>query len=265
MAFAPMERSRGAPVNAGAFTRMTPTRRIAFAAGVLFIITFVTSIPALYLYQPVLDNPAGYIAGAGADNRIFLGAFLELLLIVANIGTAVVLFPILKRQSEILALGWVMARLVESAFIAVGILSVLAVVSLQQDAANAGSGSLAVVLAAIKDWTFLLGPGFVVGIGNGLLLGYLMYQSGLVPQRLAMLGLIGGALICASGIAVLFGVIQQGGTVQGIATIPEFFWELSLGIYLTVKGFRPCPILSAGGLDDVTVIGPGPVAAPVGT
>jgi len=233
---------------------------IARTAGVLFIITFVASIPALYLYQPVLDHPARYIAGSGADNRIFLGAFLELVLIVANVGTAVVLFPILKRQSEILALGFVAARLIESAFIAVGILSVLAIVSLQQDAANAGSGSLAVVLAAIKDWTFLLGPGFVVGIGNGLLLGYLMYRSGLVPQRLAMLGLLGGTLICASGIAVLFDVIEPGGAVQAIATVPEFFWELSLGIYLTVKGFRPCPILSARTPGDVRT-GPEPAVA----
>jgi len=225
-------------------------KRVARIAGVLFIITFVTSIPALYLYQPVLDDPARYITGAGADNRIFLGAFLELLLIVANIGTAVVLFPILKRQSEILALAFVTARLIESTFIAVGILSVLAIVSLQQDAVNAGSGSLAVELAAIKDLTFLLGPGFVVGIGNGLLLGYLMYRSALVPRRMAMLGLIGGPLICVSGIAVLFNVIPQGGAAQSIATIPEFIWELSLGTYLATKGFQPSPILSADRADD---------------
>ena len=108
MAFAATERNRGAAVDGNVFIRMPPTRRIAFAAGVLFIITFVTSIPALYLYQPVLDNPAGYIAGAGANNRIFLGASLELLLIIANVGTAVVLFPILRRQNEILALGFVL-------------------------------------------------------------------------------------------------------------------------------------------------------------
>jgi Domain of unknown function (DUF4386) len=263
MAFPATERNRATANGSNAFTRMPHTRMIALAAGVLFIITFVTSIPALYLYQPVLDDPARYIAGAGADNRIFLGAFLELLLIVGNIGTAVVLFPVLRRQSEILSLAFVTARIVESAFIAVGILSVLALVSLQQDAANAGSASLAVVLAAIKDWTFLLGPGFVVGIGNGMLLGYLMYRSALVPQRLAMLGLIGGPLICASGIAVLFGVVQDGGAAQSIATIPEFVWELSLGIYLTVKGFRPCRILTAGGPD--VLIDPEPAAIPVGT
>ena len=114
-----------------------------------------------------------------------------------------------------------------------------------QDTASAGGGAGAagVALAAIKDWTFLLGPGFIVGFGNGLLLGYLMYTSGLVPRRMALLGLIGGPLIIASGIAVLFDVFQQGGTGQSIATIPEFLWELSLGIYLTVKGFKPSPLL----------------------
>jgi hypothetical protein len=203
---------------------VTSNRKIALAAGALFIITFVTSIPALYLFQPVLDDPAGYIAGSGADNtRIFAGATLELL-----------------------ALGFVTARLVESAFIAIGLVSVLGVVSLQQQGATgADAGAVGVALAAIKDWTFLLGPGFIVGIGNGLLLGYLMYESGLVPRRMAMLGLVGGPLICASGVLVLLGVFEQGGAGQGIATIPEFFWELSLGVWLTVKGFNASPILPA--------------------
>jgi Domain of unknown function (DUF4386) len=224
---------------------VTSNRRIALAGGVFFIITFVTSIPALYLFEPVLRHPAAYIAGSGADNtRILVGAALELLLIVANVASAVVLYPILKRQSQMLALGYVTARLVESGFIAIGLVSVLGVVSLQQqDATGAGAGTLGVALAAIKDWTFLLGPGFVVGIGNGLLLGYLMYRSGLVPRRMAMLGLVGGPLICLSGILVLVGVFQQGGAAQGIATAPEFVWELSLGIWLTVKGFNASPIL----------------------
>jgi hypothetical protein len=217
-------------------------RRTARIAGVLFLITFITAILALWLFQPVLDDPRGYIAGAGSDNRIFLGAFLELLLIIANVGTAVVLFRVLRRQSETFALGYVTARLVECTFIAVGLFSVLAVVTLRQDAP--GAGALAESLAAIKDWTFILGPGFIVGLGNGLILGYVMYRSGLVPRWMAVLGLVGGPLICLSGIAVLFDVIDQGGAGQGIATIPEFLWELSLGIWLTVNGFRPSPILS---------------------
>ncbi len=224
---------------------MTSNRRISLAAGVLFIITFITSIPALYLFQPVLDHPAAYIAGSGADNnRILVGASLELLLIVANVASAVVLFPILKRQNEMLALGFVTARLVESSFIAIGLVSVLGVVSLQeQGATGADAGMIGVALAAIKDWTFLLGPGFIVGIGNGILLGYLMYRSGLVPRGMAMLGLVGGPLICATGILVLLGVIEEGGAAQGIATVPEFLWELSLGVWLTVKGFNASPIL----------------------
>jgi hypothetical protein len=222
---------------------VSSSRRIALVAGVLFLITFITAIPALLLFDPVLDDPAGYIAGAGADNRIFLGAFLELLLIIANIGTALVLFPILKRQNEILALGYVTARVVECVFIAVGILSVLSVVTLRRDAV-ADAGSVAEALVAIKDWTFLLRPGFVVGVGNGLLLGYLMYRSGLVPRPMAVLGLVGGPLVCASGVAVMFDVFELGSAAQFIATIPEIAWELSLGIWLTVKGFRPSPILS---------------------
>jgi hypothetical protein len=213
---------------------------------VLFLITSITAIPALLLYEPLLkDN--GYITGAGADNRIFLGATLELILIIANIGTAVVPFPILKRQNESLALGYVTARVVECVFIAVGILSVLAVVTLRQDAASSDAGALVAVgaaLVAVKDWTFLLGPGFVVGVGNGLLLGYLMYRSGLVPRPMSVLGLVGGPLVCVSGIAVMFGVFEPGSAGQFIATIPEIAWELSLGIYLTVKGFRPSPIIA---------------------
>jgi hypothetical protein len=215
---------------------------LARATGVLFLITFVTSIAALYLFQPVLDDPAGYVAGAGADNRIYLGALLELLLIVANVGTAVALFPILRRQSETFTFGYLTARLVECTFIAIGLVSVLAVVSLRHSPAGAENGALAFTLAALKDWTFLLGPGFIVGLGNGITLGYLMYRSGLVPRRMAILGLVGGPLICASGAAVLLGGIEQDGLAQGFATLPEFLWELSLGIYLTAKGFKPSAV-----------------------
>jgi uncharacterized protein DUF4386 len=231
------------------------SRRMSLATGVMWLITFATSIPALWLYQPVLDDPAGYIAGAGHDDRIFLAAFLELLLIISNIATAVIPYPLLKRQHEGCALGFVTARIVECTFILVGILCVLAIVTLQQHpsaASHETSGALAYTLADLKDWTFLLGPGFVVGVGNGLLFGYLMYRSGLVPPRMALLGLVGGPLLCASGIAVLFGVDDPGGTFQGIATIPEALWELSVGLYFTFHGFRPSPILAGSPRGDST-------------
>ena len=220
----------------------------------LFLITFITSIPAYFFYVPVLDDPR-YIVGAGADTRVAFGAFLELILIIANIGTAVVLYPIVRRQNEILALGYVTARIVECVFIAVGILSLLTVVTLRQEAAaGADGGSLIAVgesLVALHEWTRQLGPGFVVGIGNGLILSYLMYRSGLVPRPLAVLGLIGGPLIIVTGVAVLLGVLEEGGVWQ-VAVIPEFFWELSLGIWPIIKGFNPsAAILSEPGSSDL--------------
>jgi hypothetical protein len=195
----------------------------------------------------VLAHPL-YRVGAAPHASVRLGAFLELMLIIANIGTAVVLWPVLKRVNEILALGFVTARIVESAFIAVGILSLLSVVALRQEAAaGADAGSLVAVgqsLVALHDWTFILGPGFVVGVGNGLILGYLMYRSALVPRAMAVLGLIAGPLIIASGSAIVLGVIEAGGVVQTIAALPEFLWELSLGIWLTVRGFNPSALAS---------------------
>jgi hypothetical protein len=216
---------------------------LARATGVLFLITYATSIPAaLSLYVPALTD-RGYITGAGAaDTSVLLGAFLEVLLIIANIGTTLTLLPVLKRQNEALTHGYVAARITESVFIAVGLLSMLTLVTLRREAAGADAAALTVVgqaLVALHDWTFLLGPGFVVGVGNGMMLGYLMYRSGLIPRPLATLGLIAGPLLCASGVAVLFGVVEQGSAGQIIPTMPEFFWELLLGIYLTVKGFKP--------------------------
>jgi hypothetical protein len=215
---------------------------------VLYLITYVTSIPALLLYEPVLRNPVGYIAGAGHDKRILLGALLELLLIIANIGTAVVIVPIMRRQNEELAIGYVTARIFECTFILVGIVAILGIITLRNQAAGASEGTVAYTLAAIKDWTFLLGPGWMVGWGNGLILGYLMYRTGLVPRQAAWLGLIGGPLIIISGTLIMFGGNHPSNTLhslQGIATAPEFLWELFLGVYCTIWGFRrDAPILS---------------------
>jgi hypothetical protein len=223
-------------------------RRTALVAGVLFVITFVASIPAVLLYGPVLSDPT-YVIGPGADGRVALGALLEVITVVANIGTAVVLFPILRRQDEAIALSYVAARLVEATFIVVGIVSLLAVVTLRQDLAGSiGTNKDALVaagrsLVAVHDWTFLFGPGFLgAGFGNGILLGYLMYQSNLVPRGMALLGLVGGPLVCLSAIAILLGIIDAGSTWQGIATIPEILWEASLGLYLIFRGFKPSPI-----------------------
>jgi hypothetical protein len=221
------------------------TRRIATLTGWLWIATFVTSIPARFIfYAPVLDEP-NYVTGAGADawTLVATGAVLELFLIISNIGSAVVPFPILKRQNEAGALGYVTARVMECVFIAIGIVGMLAILTVRQDAPGGTDAALGQGLEAVYEWSFRLGPGFIVGVGNGLILGWLMYTSGLVPRWMAMFGLIGGPLLCIAGILVIYDVIEAGGPLQGVMTIPEAFWELSLGIYLVVKGFRPSPIL----------------------
>jgi len=230
------------------------TRRIATLTGWLMVVTFVTSIPAYFLYAPVRDNP-DYITGAGPDPTVSVasGAVLELILIIANVGTAVVPYAVFKRYSQGLALGYVAARLVEAIFIAIGILSLLAFLFMRQEGMAGTDTAVGEALVAINERAFLIGPGFFAGVANGMILGYLMYRSGLVPRGMAMLGLIGGPLIVVSGIAVMFDVIERGSTLQGIATIPEFIWELSFGIYLIVKGFKPSPILA--GVDSDPVAG----------
>lgn len=226
-----------------------PPRTVARIAGVLFVVTFISAIAALLLYDPVL-NDTGYVLRDGVDARVSLGAFCEVILAIANIGTAVVLFPILRRQSEPVALGYVATRILESTIIVVGIVSLMSVVTLRDDfAATTGTEASTLVIAgetliAVHDWTFLLGPGFCAGFGNGLLLGYLMYRSGLVPRGMAMLGLVGGTLAFASATAVLFDLYEQTSGASFLVTLPEILWEASLGIWLIVKGFKPSPILA---------------------
>jgi hypothetical protein len=223
--------------------RMSGVRRTAVIFGVLYLATFVFSIAGVLLYDPVL-HPVKFMAGTGGDTRVRLGAVCEVFLIIANIGTAVVIYPIFRRRFEVLSIGYVTARVIECTFIAIGIVSYLAVVTLH-DGTGGAAGSLvndARALVAVRNWTFVLGPGFVVGLGNGLILGYMMYRSGLMPRGLSMLGLIGGTLICITGLGVVLDVFARGGTAQAIATVPEFIWELSLGIYPLVKGFKTSPI-----------------------
>lgn len=217
-----------------------PSRKLARITGLLWIATFVTSIPAVLLYDPLLNDKT-FILGSGDDARIYVGATLEILLIVANIGTAVLPYPLFKRCDERLALGFVTARLIESGLIAVGIVSVVAYMTLRQNPAGMSDGTLVSTgqsLVAVHDATFLLGPGIVVGVGNGMILGYLMYRSGLLPRQLTMFGLVGGPLLFVSGIAVMFGAFDINSAPRFLCAAPEIIWEASIGIYLTFKGFR---------------------------
>jgi hypothetical protein len=219
------------------------TRKLAIATGVCFLITHVTSVPAAFLYDPIL-NRADYVLGSGADTRVLWGVFLEVICALGIIGTAVALFPVVRKWSEGGALGYVGLRTLESAIIAAGVLPLLVVVTLRQQLAGTGltdTASLAILgngLVAMHKWTRLLGPGLVCGV-NTTLMAYLLYRSRLVPRFIPVLGLVGGPLVFAYNAAQMFGISAQIASWAVIGVIPIFAWEVSLAIRLITKGFKP--------------------------
>jgi uncharacterized protein DUF4386 len=223
-------------------------RRTSLLAGLFFIGTFVFSIPAVLLYGPVLK--AQYVVGSGADHRVALGAFLEILTAICNIATAVVLFPVVKRYSEKVGLGYVASRVLESTVIVMGAIGLLSIVTLRHDFATASAANAATfvtvgkALVAFHDWTFLIGPTFCAGFGNGILLGYLMYRSGLVPRPWAVLALIAGPLCFAGATARLFTTNGHTTTLTSLLVAPEIVWEAFFALYMTFKGFRSSPVPS---------------------
>jgi uncharacterized protein DUF4386 len=226
--------------------RMTPLRRTALVAGVLYLVTFATSIPALGLYDGVLNDP-GFVHGAGGESAVAWGAMLEIILGIAGIGTAVVLYPVLRHWSRTLSLGFVTARTLEAAMIFTGVVSLLSVLTLRQDAAGADPATLdttAQALVAVHDWTFLLGPGLMPAV-SALCFGTIMYRSGLVPRIIPAIGLVGAPILLASGMAILFGVYDQVSAASLVAALPIAVWELSVGVWMTVKGFRTTPAAEA--------------------
>jgi hypothetical protein len=229
---------------------MESAQRTAHIAGLWFIGTFVFSIPALFFYDPVL-NDTDYILGSGFDTRTSVGALLEILLAISGIATAVVIFPIVRRVNEAVALGYVAVRIVESMIILMGVVSLMSVVTLRDDLGGTGvdEGSLTIAgqtLVAFHDMTFLLGPQFCAGFGNGLLLGYLMYKSELVPPRMAIVGMIGGPLAFIGGVLALFGVFDLPSAGSFVFTALEIVWEVFIAIYWTFVGFRRSSPLLAG-------------------
>ncbi len=229
---------------------MNPIRKTSLIFGLFFAGTFIFSIPALFFYDHVLHD-ANYILGGGFDRSISMGALFEILLAICNIATAIIIFPVVKRFNESVSLGYVASRIVESVLILSGVISLMAIVTLRAGYIPGGDTlSLSMAgkgLLAFHDWTFLLGPQFCSGFGNGMLLGYLMYRSELVPRRMALLGLIGGPLAFMGGVLVLFDVLKPMSTGLFALTITEIAWELSITIYALVKGFKPSPLLEGYG------------------
>jgi hypothetical protein len=224
---------------------MSSMRKTALVAGVFYLITFI-SIPTLALYGPV-KNHRDWILSSGGHTAVLVGGFLEVIVALAGIGTAVTLYPVVKRQNEGVALGFVTARVLEAAMIFTGVVSLLSLVTLRQDlGGTAGANAAALVTTAashvaIYKWTFLLSQTLMPGI-NALLLGSLMYRSRLVPRVIPLMGLIGGPLLIIAVFATLFGQHSSLTGLAGLPVIPVAAWEFSLGVWLAFKGFKPSPI-----------------------
>ncbi len=238
---------------------MDSMRKTALVAGALYLLTFI-AIGTLTLYTPVLKDTA-YILSSGSDTGLRWGALIEVIVALAGIGTAITLFPVVKRQNETIALGFVTSRVIEGAMILTGVVSLLALATLHQVGTAAGADTASLLtagasLVATYNATFLIG-GTLMPATNALLLGYLMYRSGLVPRIIPTLGLIGGPLMISSVIGQAIGINEQISVWSGIALLPIFAWEFSLGLWLVFKGFRPSPITSG----DTRPVGMSPAAA----
>jgi hypothetical protein len=220
------------------------TRVSARVAGGLYLLTFVASITALILIGPVL-NQSDYIVSAGADTRVIWGCLLDVVNGFAAVGTAVSLYPVLKRHNEASAIGFVTSRVIEAAVIMIGVGCLLAVVSLRQDGATAADPAMLITtgraLVAVRKWSFLLGPG-LMPVMNALLLGSLLYRARLVPRVIPAIGLVGAPLLLGAAVAELFGYIDQVSGTAALLTLPIAVWEFSVGGYLLIKGFKPSPV-----------------------
>ncbi|POH63670.1 MULTISPECIES: DUF4386 domain-containing protein [Cryobacterium] len=222
---------------------MSPIRRTAILAGVLFLLTEVGAIVGRLLYAPVLNTP-GYVLGTGRDPMVAVGVLFEVVLVIAVVGTGVVLYPVLRRQSPTLALAYAAARILEAAIILVGTLSLLTVLMLRQQPPSVDASALeavAAALLALQDGTLLFGPGFALGIGS-ILLASLIFTSRLVPRAIAVLGLVGGAIITISTVLVIFGLYGQFSPSGLLVALPVFAWEVSLALWLILKGFNTAAV-----------------------
>jgi hypothetical protein len=224
---------------------MDSPRKTALVAGALYLLTFV-SIPTLALYGPVRDR--NYVTGAGPDTSAVVGGVLEVIVAFACVGTAIVLFPVVKRQNEAVALGFVASRVLEAAAIVAGVACLLTVVSLRRAGAGADAVVTGQALVSLYDRLFLLGQS-LMPVVNALLLGSLLYRSRLVPRALPVLGFVGAPLLAVATLATMAGIVERDSAVVAVAALPIALWELSLGIWLVAKGFKPSPVTAGSRVD----------------
>jgi hypothetical protein len=230
------------PTASESVVRRDPTRGNARAAGIFYLLTFLSSIPAVILLSPVLHD-AGYVTSAGHDTRVLWGCLLDTVNALTAVGSAVAAYSVVKRRNGGLALGFVTSRLMEASVIMIGVVSLLGVVTMRQGFAGSGADPASLTVTAnalvdVRNWTFLFGPGLMPAI-NAVLFGTLLYRSRLVPRLIPTVGLIGAPLLFAAFVATVFGGIEQVSATSFFLTLPIGAWELAIGLWMTFKGFRP--------------------------
>jgi hypothetical protein len=229
--------------------KMNSNKKAAKIVGVLFILAAVSAVLGVILYEPILKGSDYLIKGSEHGNQVILGAIMELILVVSAVGTATTMFPILRKYNETIALWHVCFRFLEAVVITIGIISVLSLLTLSREYVAAGSPDIAsfqvsgTLLKAVHDWTFMLGPLFMLGI-NTMMYSYIFYKTKLVPRFIAILGMTGGTLVFICALLVMFGVIQQVSVWGGLLALPVAANEMILAVWLIVKGFNESALAS---------------------
>jgi hypothetical protein len=222
--------------------KMDTTRKLALAAGVLYLVTFAASIPTLGLKTPLVDHPS-FVLGRGDENGVIVASLLDFVCAIAGIGTAVALYPVTRRFSRPSAIGFVTTRTLEAGILVLGAISLMSVVTLRNDVVGGDSASLLTTsrsLVAMHDWSFLFGPGLMPAF-NALFLATVMYRFRLVPRFIPLVGLVGAPLLVASSVITLFGGHSQTSSTAMLLAFPIAAWELAVGVYMTFKGLRQAP------------------------
>jgi hypothetical protein len=220
---------------------MKSYRGNAIAVGVLFIACSAASILSIVPLGATVGAPVDFAKLAGSDNAVVMTALIEFVWAATGMGIAIALYPVLRLFNPALALGSVVGRVVENVFVLVGALSLLALLTVSQQAAgSAASSSFQVTgdaLVAVRDWVH----GFVAmipfGIGS-LMYSYVLYRSRLIPRWLSGWGFVGAALSLVA--TVYAGFTQDFGftTVNSVLSAPIGLQEMVLAVWLIVKGFN---------------------------
>lgn len=222
---------------------MTQDRRNGILIGIFYIVAAVSAVVAVLCYDPVLNDNWYLAVINGKKTELLVGVLNDLFLVMAAVGTAIMLFPYLRRWNEHLALGYLCFRFMEAVFIAIGAVSILGLLQLSIHYEASGIhnqenlSDIGYLLQGLHRWTSMLGPNFMLGV-NTILYSYLLFRTRLVPRPLAMFGMVTAVLVFTAGLLEMFGALEPYSAAKGFLALPVGVYEMSLAAFLIVKGFN---------------------------